>query len=133
MSEGKAKKLKLPKTLAECADALYRVRKERLAFQQKLEAYKSMEGALREHLIDKLPKGKASGISGKVARVTIEVVPIPVLDDFDTFMKHVTKTKSFDLVQRRINETAIKARWENNKTVPGIGRFMDKRVSLEKL
>jgi hypothetical protein len=126
-------KIKLPKTLAECADALYKTRAKRLAFAKQLEAFKALEGALREHLIAQLPKGKASGISGKVARATIEVVPIPVISDFDEFMKHVSKTKGYDLVQRRINEAAVKLRWENNKTVPGIGRFMDKRVSLEKL
>lgn len=126
-------KFKLPKTLAECADALYRVRQERLVFAKQLETYKAMEGALREHLIDNLPKGKASGIAGKVARASIEVKPIPVVEDWAKTWAYIVRTKSYDLVQRRINEDAVKQRWENKVAIPGIGRFNDKRVSLEKI
>lgn len=126
-------KFKLPKTLAECADALYRTRAKRLAFAKQLEGFRTLEAALRERLIEQLPRGKASGISGRVARATIETVVIPVISDFEELMRYVGKTKGYDLVQRRLNEAAVRARWENKVAVPGIGKFNDKRVSLEKL
>lgn len=126
-------KLKLPKTLAECADALYKARAKRLAFAKGLEDMKAYEGALREHLIAKLPKGKASGISGRIARATIEIKVIPKADDWNKVWTYMAKNKAFDLMQRRLNEDAVKQRWEHGETIPGIGKFNDKRVSLEKL
>ena len=54
------------------------------------------EKALKEHIIQTLPKSEASGVAGKVARVTVVTKDVPQVKDWDAFYKYVSKTKSFD-------------------------------------
>lgn len=128
-----APKFKMPKTLAECADLLYATRIARLALQKQAEVKEAEERQLRERLINELPKSKALGIAGKVARATIETKPVPTVEDWDRFYQHVKKTGHFDLLHKRLSEDAVKQRWEDHKVVPGVGKFNAVKVSLEKL
>lgn len=127
------KKLKLPKTLGAAADMLYRMRTERLELQKQIDALQKNENELKDHIIDKLPKSNASGISGKVANVKVEKKPIPTVTDWEAFQKYVKRTGAFDLYQRRINEKAITERWEQKKQIPGVGVFQAVKVSCTKL
>jgi hypothetical protein len=135
--EKKETVIKLPKTSAACVDRLYLVRQERLDLQKKFEksidSLKKEEAALEEKLINDLPKGEASGIAGKVARGSIVTKPVPVAQNWDELYAHIKKTGSFELLQRRLSDTAIKERWEANKTIPGVGIFNKVSVSLNKL
>lgn len=126
-------KFKLPKTLAACVDRLYEIRQLRLAEDKKIDVLREEERALEDHLIDQLPKSEASGIAGRVARATIMVKSVPDVQDWDQLYKYVSRTKSFDLLQRRVSVEAVKARWEAGKEVPGIGVFRAVKVSLNKL
>lgn len=127
------KKLVIPKKLGECADLLYRLRKERLALQKEVEEYEKHESALREHIIQTLPKSEASGVAGRVARVSVTTQLVPQLKDFAALFAYVKKTGSLELLQRRINNRAVQERWEAKKQVPGVEAFRATMVSLNKL
>lgn len=124
---------KLPKTLAQCADLLYETKAARLAQQKVVDELQAKESLLREHLIANLPKSEASGVAGKVARVTIGTDTIPRVDDWDLLWKHVKKTGQFELLQKRVSNVAVEERWEHGKEVPGVGHFKVVKVSLNKL
>ena len=129
----KAAGFKLPKTLAGCADALYSVREERLAAQKVVDALARKEAALREHLIDNLPKSEASGIAGKLARASIVKDTIPQVKDWVAFHAYIKRTGSFDLLQKRLSDGAVKERWEAGKSLPGVERFTVVKVSITKV
>ena len=93
---------------------------------------KAEEKALKEHIINNLPKSD-SGAAGKVARVSVVTKDVPQVKDWDAFYKYVSRTKSFDLLQRRLSDAAIKERWENKKQVPGVEAFTVVSVSLNKV
>lgn len=114
-------------------DLLYELREARLKLQHTVELYEKAEGGLRDFFIETLPVSDASGLSGKRARVQIEQKPVPQVEDWPKLYAYVAKTKSFELLQRRVNEGAVKERWENHKTVPGVGTFIAKKVSCVKL
>jgi hypothetical protein len=82
---------KVPKSLAACADDLFTTRNQRLALDKQVESLKSREAALKEHLINKLPKSQASGISGLLARVTIGSKTKPVAADWDKIHKYIAR------------------------------------------
>lgn len=113
---------KLPKSPAACADLLYTLRQDRLALQKQVDAIQERETALNEYFRNSLPKD-TTGISGKLATVQTGVKSVPRIEDFDAFTKFVAKTKSFDLLQRRLSDAAVKERWDNNKTIPGVTKF----------
>ena len=126
-------KYKFPKQLGACADKLFQLREARLAKQKEAEVIEAEEKALKEHIIQTLPKSEASGVAGKVARVTVIIKQIAQVKDWDLFYKHVKKTGEFELLQRRLTDTAIKERWENGKKIPGVEPFDAVTVSINKL
>jgi hypothetical protein len=124
---------KLPKSLAACVDLLYQTRQERLESQRIIEDLHNLETQLKDHIIDKLPKSDATGIAGKLARATIVVKAKPTVENWDEFYAHVKKTGQFDLLQRRLSESAVVERWEDKKAVPGVGKFNVVSVSVNKV
>jgi len=123
----------LPKTDAACADLLYETREARLQLQRQCERLEKGESALKEHFINTLPKSNTSGIAGLIARIQIEVKPIPQVEDWDAFYKYVKINNAFELLQRRLNESAVKERWEDHVELPGVVVFNAKKVSCVKI
>ena len=126
-------KYKFPKALGACADKLFELRNKRLAEQKKVDEIAAEESALKNHVIENLPKSEASGVAGKLARVTVVTKQIPQVKDWDAFYKYVKKTGSFDLMQKRLTDAAIKERWEAGKEVPGVEHFNAVSVSINKV
>jgi hypothetical protein len=122
-----------PKRPAECADLLYRTREMRLDVERRIEKLKNLEQQLKNYFIETLPRSSATGISGAVACVRIEIKPIPQVEDWDKFYKYVHKHKAFDMLQRRLSEVAVKDRLDEGVKVPGVGIFNAKKVSVTKL
>lgn len=126
-------KFKLPKTLAQCADLLYSTREKRLEIQKGVTECEAIEAALRDHIINTLPKAEATGVAGKLARVTIVMKRKPAVEDWEAFYAHVKKTGHFDLLFRRVNDAAVAERWNDNKVVPGVGVFNAVTLSVNKV
>lgn len=126
-------KYKFPKAMGACADRLYELRNKRLAMQKEVDAVAAEESALKEHIINTLPKSEASGVAGKLARVTVVTKQVPQVEDYDKFYAYVKKTNSFDLLQKRLADSAIKERWEAGKEVPGVKAFNAVSVSINKV
>lgn len=123
---------KFPKTIGACADRLYELRQKRLEQQKVVDALEEEEKALKEHIIQTLPKSDSTGAAGKVARVSVVPKIVAQVKDWDKFYAYVAKTKSFDLLQRRLNDKAIQARWEEKKAVAGVEPFQTVTVSCTK-
>lgn len=123
----------VPENPAVCADLLYETRQMRLAMDKQVAMLKARETAMREFLINTLPKSESTGIAGKVARATIVTKEEPTVENWDDFWAWVVKNKAFDCVQRRISAPAIRARWENRKQVKGVGKMLRVSVSLTKV
>lgn len=126
-------KYKFPKALGACADKLFELRNKRLEMQKAVDAVAAEESALKNHIIENLPKSEASGVAGKLARVTVVTKQVPQVKDWDAFYKYVKKTGSFDLMQKRLTDAAIKERWEAGKEVPGVEHFNAVSVSINKV
>lgn len=126
-------KYKFPKALGACADKLFELRNKRLTMQKEVDAVAAEETALKNYIIENLPKSEASGVAGKLARVTVVTKQIPQVKDWDVFYKYVKKTGSFDLMQKRLTDAAIKERWEAGKEVPGVEHFNAVSVSINKV
>ncbi len=123
---------KFPKAIGACADRLYTLKAERLALAKQVEAMEEEEKALKEHIIQTLPKSQASGIAGRLARVTVVTQPIPQVKDWTRFYAYVKKHNAFELLQRRLSKGAIEERLAEGK-VPGVELFNAVTVSLNKV
>lgn len=123
---------KLPAKLAQVADLLYATRAKRLALMDTVNELEALETACKDKLIKELPKGAANGITGRVAHVEIATKAVPTVEDWSALYKYVARTKSFELLQRRLSEAAVKERWQAKKVIPGVGTFTATTVSCTK-
>lgn len=144
MAEATKRVLKLPKTVAECADLLYQTQQRRFEINREIDKLKELERALEDKIIAELPKDKASGIAGKVANVKIVPKSIPVVDTendgwnkvFTWIMAVNKKTKTLDgfsILGKSISKTAIKELQEAGVAVPGVKEFSFKDLSITKV
>lgn len=137
---------KAPKTLGLAADKLYETRQKRLALAKEVEALQAEETALKNHLIDNLPKSDSNGIAGKVCRVSVVKKDVARAEDWSKiyanivsdYQKHAKKKDgmqdgAFALLQRRLGEGAVKEAWEAGKVVEGVGKFTVVDVSINKI
>lgn len=132
--EEKPKKVwNFPTNMAVCADRYYTLQQKRYKAQAVVSALAEEEHALGDHIIQRLPTSKATGIAGKLAGIAIEKKEIPQVKDWQKFYAHILKTKSFDLLNRAVNAKAVKERWAAGKTVPGTDKFIRKVISVHKL
>jgi len=129
----KTKAFKFPKSIGACADRVYELRESRKAAQKLVDVIEDEEKALKEHIINTLPKSEASGASGKLANVKVVTKEVPQVKDWDAFYKHIKKTGDFDLMGRTISKTAIEMRLEAKKKVPGIEMFNVVSLSITKV
>jgi hypothetical protein len=126
-------KFKFPKTLGACADRVYELRQRRLDAQKVVDTLQEEETALREHIINTLPKSEATGAAGKVARVTVVTKQIPQVKDWQALYTYVKKHNAWDLMQRRLAANAVTERWEAGKVVPGVEPFTAVTLSINKV
>lgn len=126
----------VPKTIGACADKLYKLREERYELSRKIKEIEAEESEIKDYIINNLNKHDANGVSGKLANVKVKTEDIPVVNDWEAFYKYVSRTKSFDMLQKRINTKAIRERIEDKKdfaSKAGIGSFTTVSVSITKL
>lgn len=129
----KKKEFKIPKSLALCVDKLYEVREKRLSLGRQMRDLEEIESKLKSHIIDKLPEQKASGISGKLCRVTMVHKDVPYAKDWQSVYKHITETGHFDLLGRRLNSNAVQERWDNGEEIPGVETYKTTSLSINKI
>ena len=122
-----------PKTLGGCADELWRLRQERLELQKQVDLIASRESALREHIIQTLPKSDATGVAGALCRVAVVTKVVPQVNDWPALYAYIKKNSAFELLHRRVTDTAIRERWEDGKVVPGVTAIQVPTVSLNAL
>ena len=126
----------IPKTMGACADKLYKLREKRYELSRQIKEIEAEEAEIKDYIINNLSKQESAGVSGKIANVRVKTENVPVVEDWEAFYKYVSRTKSFDMLQRRINTKAVRERIEDKKdfaSKAGIGSFTTVSVSITKL
>lgn len=135
LKDGRPAKLTIPKSLGACVDLYRELRDKRLEVQKIAEAWEEQEKALQKHLIDNISKStQSTGVVGKQYKALVVPGTSYKIADDKAFYDHVAKTKSFDLLQRRLNEKAVADRMADpKKKIPGIGTFDYVKLSVTKI
>lgn len=129
-------KLKIPKALAAVADLLYTTKAERLSETKRVAEIGEDEKQLKSYLIDNLSKGEASGVAGKIARVTIIKEPIPLISDEAKLwaaIKRSPKKWGALVAKPSIDAAVLKQMHEEGDIPPGVTTFNIIKVSLNKV
>ncbi len=121
------------KLVAGLVDKLYAIREERYELNRQAKKIEDQEKEIRGALIQALPKFGATGVAGKTARAQLEGKAIVVVSNVKALRKYIAKNDAWDILQQRVNATAVQERWDAKKVVPGVKPETVTVVSLHKL
>lgn len=135
--------LKIPNDLGKCVDLLKATSLKRLAEQKKVDLIAADEKAIKEYIINNVPKS-SNGVMGKEYKAVVITEDVPQVEDWTAFYAYVHKNKAFDLLNRAINKKAIEERHADLKPktvagkkvaalLPGIKLFKAVKLSVTKL
>lgn len=130
----------LPSSMGRCADLYHDIREMRLAMEKEVEEIKGRETEIQEHIINTLSVGDDTGAAGLKYRAQVVVKPKPRLltgeggDGWGLFTSWVRKNDFFNMLQKRINETAVAEFMDaEGRVPPGLERVNVKTLSVTKI
>lgn len=127
----------IPESMGRCADLYHDVRELRLAVDKQAKALKARESELAEHMINGLSSSDDTGAAGLRYRVQITKVVKYTLaagDGWNALCAYVQQSGRFDLLQKRLSETAVKDIDEQTAMLPpGVERIKVPDISITKI
>lgn len=127
----------IPEAMGRCADLYHDVRELRLAVDKQAAAIKARENELAEHMINNLSSSDDTGAAGLRYRVQITKVTKYTLtagEGWNALCAYVQQSGRFDLLQKRISESAIKDIDEQTTMLPpGVERLKVPTISITKI
>jgi hypothetical protein len=109
--------------LSSKADDYLRARKARLAKQREVDELEVVEKKLKAEIIAALAASSAKAIGGQTVTLTLKTKNKPVARDWSQVYDYIKQHDAFDLLQKRLTETAVSLRWEEGEVIPGIEKF----------
>lgn len=127
---------RFPKELGAAIDLAYQRRAARRKYERdtkkELDKLKADEAAIEAYIIDKFNVGEIEGAKGRLATAGITKSTHGNIVDFDKFTAWVAKNKAWDILTRKVNDKAYRARLDAKVRVPGVEPFHRKKLSLTK-
>lgn len=143
---------RLPKSLGKCVDMYHDIREKRLANNRVTDEIKAVETAICNHIIDNVPKGD-TGVVGTRFKGVVKTDDVFQVEDWDKFYAHIKKTGSFELLNRALNQAAVRehtdalnekldltnakqadpAKRKPRKMLPGVKTFRAVKLSVTKI
>jgi len=65
-----------------------------------------------------------------VGSATIAAKERPFIVDYTLLEQYIVENKATDLLQKRLTESAVKARWEDGIRIPGVGLITEQKLTL---
>ena len=106
------------------------LRAARLALSRQVDTMEVEEKAKKKLLMDMLVALKINSVGDTERVYAIITQDEPTVEDMGKLYKHIQKTGEFDLLYKRVNNAAVKERWELGKAVPGVGKFPVQTLSV---
>jgi hypothetical protein len=113
-------------------DEFARTRDERLALKRQVDKLEEKEKQLKAQLIAALVAANATALGGQLMIVTLVPKVKPVAKNWAALYEYIPPNNGWDLLQKRLTETAVALRWEEGIEVPGVERFPVNDLSLSK-
>lgn len=121
------------KELSYLVDEYIEVREERLAADRTAEALKKKENILQTSIIGTLRADALPAGVGTLATVRLQQKDKYICEDWQGYYNYIRANDAFDLLHKRVTESAIKLRMEDGIVLPGIVVVPDFSLSISNL
>lgn len=111
------------------ASEILAVRKKRLSLQREADLLEQEEKGLMNLLINHMNTHGIELFRDGEDEVALIVTEEPVVTDWPKLLDYIVDQGAVDLLQKRVTASAIKARWNDDQSVPGVQQI--KKQSLK--
>lgn len=127
--------VKPPESIGRTADLFHDLNEVRLKADKLAEALKKFESGAKEHIINNLSKSSDTGAAGLRYRAQIVTKPkVRVAQEgWPALHGYIQQTGRFDLLQKRLLDSAVMDMVNAGETPPGIETFNEVGVSITKI
>jgi hypothetical protein len=105
----------------------------RLAADKHAAACKADEQLVKLAVMAALNEQEVRGAAGREFSATIKTDEVPTVKDWTLFYEYIRANDAFDMLERRPSKAAVKARWDDGKSVPGVDKFPVDKLLFSKL
>lgn len=117
-------------TLGDDIDALFELREKKRKLEASIKDLEGQASLIEDRLMENMAEAGADKVTGRKASVSITTNVVANVEDWDTFLAWIYKTKNGHLLQRRVSDPAWREMIEIKKAVPGTQPFTKKRLNL---
>ena len=114
-------------------DELYELREAKRRKTQEIKDIEAKMETLDADIKTRMSELGVTLIRGTKASISLSHSTIPMMQDFDKFMKYVKENDADYLLQRRINSAPWRELVESGETVPGIEPMDRETLSVRKI
>ena len=119
--------------ISELIDEIVRVKAEREGLNTISAELTSKLVRLEKDLMEAMASaGTTRAASNAGHSCKVEQKPYPAVQDWATFYKYVSETNSYDLLHKRLSNTAFRDRWAAGEEIPGTSFSQIWEVSITK-
>lgn len=106
-------------------------RDSRLVLDRQSATLKKEEEKFKTQLIEKL-RARGGALETEHLRAAVEREDKPTCEDWGKLHAYIQEEQAWDLLQKRLTETAVKLRWDDNIDIPGVVKFPTYKLSITK-
>lgn len=122
-----------PKTLVELIDDFAKVRTARLDFEAKARKLAPLEEIIHTKIVEFLRARDETTGSSSLYSIEMEKKEVPKCEDWNKFYAYISANNAYDLLHKRITDTAVVLRWNESVVIPGVVKFPVFKLKLSEL
>jgi hypothetical protein len=116
--------------LPDLIDQYITARAERLMLDKQVEQMKEHEELLKKAIIAKYQEQGLTLLGSNLGVVKLTEADEPVAQDWVAVWDYIKENNAFELLHKRLTNTAVKERWETGEEIPGVGKQKVYRLSV---
>ena len=124
---------KMVPTIGNMIDGVHALREEKRDLEAQIKTIEARYTALEEQIMERFEEQGIDASRGTAASCSISTSVVGNPTDWEAFCAFVKKKNYFHLFQRRMSDPALRELWEQNVTIPGVEKFMKKKLNVRSL
>lgn len=122
-----------PTPLGKLIDDIWALREKKRALAAQVEELEAKIAEQEAVVIERMDNEHLDKSTGKMASVSVTETANGTISDFDKFWEFAKKNNYGHLFQRRVTDTACRELWEQGKKIPGVDRYIKRRLNIRTL
>jgi hypothetical protein len=113
----------MAESIGSMIDNLDKIRDKKLGLDEQVKDLEAQYRELTEKILDRMASENMPKASGRRATVSRSETIVGQLEDWEALTKYISRTKNFQLFERRISAAAFRELFEKKGEVPGVKPF----------